>query len=215
MNNAYRFSGRTRYGITLIASLFLLATGQMKGAEIVVTVTGEVVGGAGDFLHIFGKERNLAGKPVTVVFTFDDTKGKPIPLAGCQGSATGIIGDGENSPGTAVLTINGKSFEFGTHKGRHSETWREISSGCSTSRIIFHVEDSVGRGKSMIQVNIHPADRGRSLTQNPDWRAPMSATSIEQDDRLGGFDIQGPEMSGDGGIFNVKSITIAPKQASR
>ncbi len=215
MNNAYRFSGRTRYGIMLIVSLFLLAIGQMKGAEIVVTVTGEVVGGAGDFLHIFGKERNLAGKPVTVVFTFDDTKGEPIPLAGCPGSATGTIGNGKNSPGTAVLTINGKSFEFGLHKHTHSETWREISSGCSTSRIIFHVEDDPGRAMSMIEVNIHPADRRRSLTQNPDWRDPVSATSIEQDDRLSAFSIQGPEMSSDGGIFNVKSLTIVRKQASR
>src|ERR1039458_5711690 len=113
MNTTYISSGRTRHlptGMPIV--LFLLAIGQMKAAEIVVTVTGDIFGGTGDALYLFGKVRNLAGRPFTVVFTFDDTKGKPIPLAGCQGSATGIIGDGANSPGTAVLTIDGKSFTF-------------------------------------------------------------------------------------------------------
>jgi hypothetical protein len=191
--------------------LFVLAIGQMEGAEVVVTVTGDIVGGSGDYLHLFGKVLNLAGTPFTLVFTFDDTKGKPIPLAGCKGTASGVKGVGADSPGIAVLTIAGKSFTFGTRKSSESETWREISSECSSSKIGFEVDDGVN-SRTVININIHPADNRKSFTQNSDWRSAVTSTAMATDS-LSGFSIEGPGMSGDGGIFYVKSITISgPKK---
>src|ERR1022692_2771209 len=82
MNTTYRhvFSGRRMNpGIAVLATiLFFLAQLTVRCAEIVVTVTGEVDGGTGDFLHIFGTKRNINGTPFTAVFTFDDAKGKPL-----------------------------------------------------------------------------------------------------------------------------------------
>jgi hypothetical protein len=219
MNAAYWqvFFGRMRRGMTLITIILsLLAIAQMKGAEIVVTVTGDVVGGSGDLLHIFGTVRNLIGKPFTLVFTFDDSKGTRTPLAGCEGSASGVEGNGVNSPGKAVLTIGDKSFTFGTKKYSHSGTWREIASGCSQSHIVFEVEDTGNSfwNITMIDVNIHPADKGRSFTQNPDWRAQFATSAIDSDS-MSGFAIAGPGGSGDGGIFSVKSIEISGPQKAR
>ncbi len=113
MNTTYRhvFSGRRMNpGIAVLATiLFFLAQLTVRCAEIVVTVTGEVDGGTGDFLHIFGTKRNINGTPFTAVFTFDDAKGKPLSPYQCDGSATGAEGSGADSPGTAVLTMGGKS----------------------------------------------------------------------------------------------------------
>ena len=98
MNTTYRhvFSGRRMNpGIAVLATiLFFLAQLTVRCAEIVVTVTGEVDGGTGDFLHIFGTKRNINGTPFTAVFTFDGAKGKPLSPYQCDGSATGAEGRG-------------------------------------------------------------------------------------------------------------------------
>jgi hypothetical protein len=211
ITHSHIFSGRLRHGATLITIiLFLLATGRVKGAEIVVTATGVIMGGTGDALHLFGNVRNLNGQPFTVVFTYDDTKGKRTPLAGCEGTATGVEGDGADSPGKAVLTIAGKSYTFGTKKYSHSGTWREIASFCSQSHIVFEVDDTGNNSwnSTVIEVNIHPADKGRPFTQNPDWRSPLATSAIDFDG-MSGFAIAGPGMSGSGGRFTVKSVTIS------
>jgi hypothetical protein len=208
--NATRVSihaGR-RPGITLITIiLLLLAIRQMKGAEVVVTVTGIVRGGSGDMLHIFGTKRDMTGEPFTVVFTFDDTKGKPIKITQCLGTASGVEGDGEDSPGTAVLTIAGKSYTFGTTKHRHSGTWREITTGCAHSHIVFQVDDNTDKYNVNIELNIRPAAGARSFTQDTDWRHPLSF-SLDNYDNMSGFAIGLNAAYGDGGMFDAKTVTI-------
>ena len=208
MNTTHYFTGRWRYGLTFIIILFLLALHrQTNGTKTIVTVTGVINGGSGDMLHIFGRERNFMGKPFTVVFTFDNTKGTPTPLSGCEGSATGVEGIGANSPGTAVLTIAGKSFTFGTQKYSHSGTWREIASGCSESHLVFEADDDTARHNVMIEVNVHPPELRGSFSQNPDWRAPLSIPEVNLDS-MSGFAIDHDSIYGDGGRFDIKSITI-------
>jgi hypothetical protein len=86
--------------------------GNFAFPAIIITVTGTVNGARDDF-RIFGTESGVPqGTPYTLVFRFDDTKGQPMP-APCPGSGSGITGGGQLSPGSAVLTINGKSYEFG------------------------------------------------------------------------------------------------------
>jgi hypothetical protein len=204
------FAGRRMSpGLALLATvLFFFVQRPVRCAEIVVTVTGIVDGGTGDFLRIFGPKRNLDGTPFTAVLTFDDSKGKPLSPYHCDGSATGAEGSGTDSPGTGILTIAGKSYAFGTHKDSHSAAWRSITSPCSRSQITFQVDDNVDRFNTILRVNLHTEDTRNSLTQNPDWRASLSSTAM-QSDLESGFAIQGPGQSGDGGIFVVKSITIS------
>jgi hypothetical protein len=202
-------------GIAFLAAIPLfLAVRPVRASEIVVTVTGIIEGGTGDFLHIFGAKRNINGTPFTAVFTFDDAKGKPLSPYQCDGSATGTEGSGADSPGTAVLTIAGKSYAFGTHKDSHSSAWRSITSRCSRSQITFQVDDNVNRLNTIINVNLHTENPAHSMTQNPDWRAALTSSAM-QDDNDSGFAIQGPGQSGDGGLFTVKSITISgPRKAT-
>jgi hypothetical protein len=90
-----------------------------RAADVTFTITGMVSSGS-DTTGVFGFPPNasLAGKSFTLVFTFDDTKGTQTVFDTDQGlpyastittnQATG------SSPGTAVLTIGGGSFSFGT-----------------------------------------------------------------------------------------------------
>jgi hypothetical protein len=188
----------------------------IKAADIVVTVTGTLVGG-GDSFPIFDVGRSLGGKPFTLVFTFDDAKGEKTPLASCAGSASGINGRGANSPGTAVLTVGTKSYTFGTRKDAHSAAWREINSFCSQSLISFEIVEGVEPANLGVNIRIHP-NPGKSLTQNPDWRAPVSITDMESFSNMdGGFFISRP---GDfyhqaKSAFSFKSLTITGPKGSR
>jgi hypothetical protein len=206
-----RIRAGRRPGMAITLLMLAAVLRPVKAAEIVITVTGDIVGGSGDMLHLFGAKDDIIGQPITIVFTFDDTKGKRTPIARCPGSATGIEGTGENSPGKAVVTIRGKSFTFGARKDSHSEVWREINSPCSNSQIAFEVDDNLNRGNTVISVKLYPADLEKSLTQNPDWRAPLSSSAMEQHNNRSGFAIQLPGDAGwrgDGATVSVKSITI-------
>jgi hypothetical protein len=203
--NAIRVSNRAARKLGMLTILMIVPA---HAADITMTITGTIQGGTGDFLHLFGKDRNLIGKPFKVVLTFDDTKGKPMKPECNNGS--GIKGDGEDSPGKAVLTIEGKSFEFGGKKNSHSWYWRQTRSGCSGSAFNIEVEDGTPPYNNQLGLRITPM-KGKSLTQNPDWKASMSCTEIDVDNQSG-FAIQGPGDSGDGGIFHITSVTVAGKK---
>src|ERR1700735_5015323 len=71
-----------------------------EGPEVVITVTGTVNGVRDDF-RIFSATRSVPkGTPYTLVFTFDDTKGQPMP-GPCLLSGSGITGGGQLSPAIA------------------------------------------------------------------------------------------------------------------
>ena len=114
-----------RLGITFIAILLLALPA--RSAQIIVTVTGTVLGG-GDSIGLFKLGKEWTGAPFTLVFTFDDTKGyrTSADRTSCPKTAYGIEGKGESSPGTAVITINGISHEFGKKPTAHSMASRSI-----------------------------------------------------------------------------------------
>jgi hypothetical protein len=219
--NAIRVPKRAglRSGKTLTALFLLLMTLRpAKGAEILITVTGVIYKGYDQF-HMFGVGKvqggtdslDLKGEPFTLVFTFDDAKGKPELPNLCKDSGTGITGRFATSPGKAVLTIGTGSFTFGTLKESISSAWRSILGPCSTSSITAEVHDGEGfdNGKSIINVSLFPAKPMTSLTQKPDWRSPLSVT--ENLNNSGGFFIskRGDFRHEAKADFDVKSVTVS------
>ncbi len=170
-------------GMALAMMSLLSVLCPLKAAEITVTIAGTLEGG-GDSFPIFDVGKNLDGKPFMLVYTFDDAKGVQSPIAGCKGSASGINGDGVNSPGTAVLTVGTKSYVFGRDKNVHSAIWREIASPCSQSQITIEIHEGKEPFVNGVSVHIRPIQgrpsfRPPSLTQNPDWRAPLNTQELE------------------------------------
>jgi len=207
-----------RPGMTLIATtMLLLSLRPAHGAEMVATITGVLQTGYDQF-HLFGgapikgsDKRDLAGMPFTLVLTFDDARGQSTSPPGfCPNSGSGITGEGASSPGIATLTIGGGTVVVGTRKDSHSAAWRSIDVLCSQSQISFEVhEGNLGwaNGKNMVNVTMMPAKGTRSLTQNPDWRAPVATTSM---DNNGGFFLsrQGDFRHESRGVFDVKKLVV-------
>lgn len=178
--NATRVSNRAgrRLGMTITAILALmLGLRPIEAAEITATVTGTLNGG-GDMLGVFGLRRGMPkGTPYVIVFTFDDTKGMPMK-GRCPGGLTGIVGGGKTSPGKAVLTINGKSYEFGNRPDARSQMWRSIETPCSHSSFGMSVQEGHWSQPSGVNVLITPDYGGKSLTQDKNWRDPISLSNF-------------------------------------
>lgn len=203
--------------------ILLAALRPMSAADIVVTLTGVIAGGYDQFplFDVGAKLRgnagwDLKGQPFTLVYTFDDTKGKPTPPVNCPGAASGIKGDFDSSPGIVALTIGQKSFTFGTRKDSHSGIWREINSSCSQSVMGLEVMEGGGwsNGNNIFNIRVMPVQGGRSLTQNPDWRAPLSVSNPDNSgvfviSRRGDF---GHEVKGS---LDVKQLTVTQQKAGR
>ena len=176
---------------TLLTLLLLLGLRPMKGGEIIATVTGIITNGGDSYAYFvqtpptnYKGFRELKGLLFKVVFTFDDAKGRPVD-PGCGNAASGIAGDFANSPGTAVLTINGKSREWGKAKNTHSFARRSIAGSCLGSKISFEINDGDGYNPNIINIYLVPHPPAHSLTQTLDWRAPLTITGM--DDAASGF----------------------------
>src|ERR1035438_3258813 len=158
-------SAGLRLGMILTAMLLMVSCLPANGSEAVITVTGTLSGGRDDY-GIFGMGRSMPkGTPYTIVFTFDGTKGKGMP-AGCPGSGSRIVGGGQASPGTAVLTINGKSYEFGHKPDARSKTWRSIATLCSDSEIGVAVEEGPHSLTSGVNIKIRRSEEHTSELQS-------------------------------------------------
>lgn len=200
-------SAARKLGYLLIGTFLLLVMFRpAKGAQITITVTGTLNGGR-DQLGIFGGGVMPAGTPYTLVYTFDDSKGQPMK-PGCTGS--GITGGNEASPGTAVLTIREKSYTFGTGKQPFSKAWRTTQSPCSGSEIAMDIAQ--GQFPSFSSVSIRVAPQGsKSLTQDTDWRAPVSVTGVYARNTYNLFSIMKPgnNVASTMSYLSVTSITIS------
>jgi hypothetical protein len=153
-------------------------------AQVVITITGAVAS-AHDISGVFGPPNgDLTGNTFTLVFTFDDTQGTPT-TASCGGMPyqTGITSTPTSSPGTATLTIGGKSFTFGVLNAgfeANSEVYRSYASNpsCSANSLIYlSAGDGYYLNGSGINGHVEPAD-GTILTSNPNWEAPFSDSNL-------------------------------------
>lgn len=212
--NATRVSASVgrRPGI-LLTIFLLLAMLPLRAAEITATITGVLEGGW-DHLGIFATgadAKNMAGRPFTLVFTFDDTKGTP-QHGQCNGAAgSGVEGGGPDSPGKAVLTIGSASYTFGENGGS-SGAWREVPGACSSTSLIgFYVNGATAHFDFAPEVDVKmmPGKGSNSLTRNPDWRAPLSTTAVDNQTscfvitRHGGGDAKG--------CFDIKKLEITKR----
>ncbi|HEX3747689.1 MAG TPA: hypothetical protein VHW09_27325 [Bryobacteraceae bacterium] len=169
--------------MTLIAIL-LTGCSMGKSGETTITVTGTLNGG-NDPLAIFGGGVLPAGTPYTLVFTFDDTKGQDTD-PGCSGS--GIGGTHEESPGTATLTINGKSYDFGQSPDATSKAWRKTGDACS------EIGMEIGEGRfpffSTVSIRVSPPQGTATLTSDSDWRSRLSVDDVYARNTYNSFVIQ-------------------------
>ena len=201
-------SAGLRLGMILTAMLLMVSCLPANGSEAVITVTGTLSGGRDDY-GIFGMGRSMPkGTPYTIVFTFDGTKGKAMP-AGCPGSGSRIVGGGQASPGTAVITINGKSYEFGHKPDARSRTWRSIATLCSDSEIGIALEEGPHSLTSGVNIKIRPNQGQRSLTQNGDWRGALSLSDFEARNGDNAFAIRRNYSSETMSYLAVDSVTVS------
>lgn len=206
-----------RPGITITFILLLFTMFRSaKASEVIATITGVLSGGY-DRFPMFGvgtKYRDshvwdISKQPFTLVFTFDDSKGRKTHGSCDPKAASGVEGGGTQSPGKAVLTIAGVSYTF--PGAGSSGAWREVPTACSSdSAIYFHVSEMKAFFDFApgVDVKIVPAPGKRSITDNPDWEAPLSITAI--DNQTSCFYISRPNDNGHEakGCFDVKKLEI-------
>jgi hypothetical protein len=201
-------SAGLRLGIAL-TSIFFSALPALK-AETTITITGTVNGGR-DMFGIFAMPGNVIpkGTPYTLVFTFNEAKGLPFGGGPCSTSGSGTVGNGPNSPAVAVLTINGKSYEFGHRPDARSRTWRSIGSSCSNSEIGISVQE--GREPLMTGVNIKITSKpGKALTGNKDWRSDIDLSDFDASNGDNAFVIRRPGNFGQETMsyLSVDKVTV-------
>jgi hypothetical protein len=198
----------------LFTALLLLLTACTpdQGAETTITVAGTLNGGH-DYLGIFGMGQNMnAGTPYTLVFTIDDSKGGAINQR-CPIGGSGISGFGQNNPVTAVLTINRKSYEFGRRPDVRSSAWRTVASACSDSEIGMRITEGRAPLEMGISIRINPHPGSRSLTQETDWRKPLSLSNFYARNTFNEFGIRQPgnNIGGTSSYLSVSSVTVSRK----
>jgi len=202
-------SAGMRLGMVLTAMLLMVMCFRpASGSDVVITVKGTLNGGRDNY-GIFGMGKNMPkGTPYTLVFTFDEAKGRPMPAA-CPNSGSRIVGIGQGSPGTAVITINGKSFEFGHKPDARSRAWRSIVTVCSESEIGMAVEEGHYSLATGVNIRINPNLGSRSLTQDRDWRSPVALSNFHARNDDNAFAIRrnyyGETMS----YLSVDSVTVS------
>ena len=179
--NARSVSGRGGFVVIAVVAFLIIAMkscgAAAGGPEVVITVTGTVSGAKDDF-HLFGTGKGVpAGTPFKLVFTFDRTNGRPYADR-CSGVSR-IVGSGKNSPGIAEMTINGKSFVFGTRPDARSKAWRSIETSCSDSEIGIVVQEGPYPLESGVNIEIHPNQGRGSLTQDKNWSGSLSLSDFD------------------------------------
>ena len=207
--------GRKPGMVLTIAVLLLAMVRPARAKEVVITITGVLDGGYDQF-HMFNVGTKLRGnggwdikgQPFTLVFIFDDSKGKPIS-GRCPNSGTGVEGGGPSSPGKAVLTVAGVSYTFDNKRGS-SGVWREITGQCGTSSFMAHVNEATAffDFAPSVDVKILPGNGSRTLSQNPDWRTPISVTNVDNQTSCFFISRPGDHSHEAKGCFDIRKLEI-------
>src|ERR1700683_2543638 len=130
------------YSKTITTLLAVIITANAHAAEVIYTVRG-VINDGQDYLAIFGLGKAMPkGTPFMLVFTFEDSKGLPTKVR-CANAGSGILGNNQQSPAIAILTIANTSYVFGRKPEAASSAWRGAGA-CDGAEIAASVSD--GRG---------------------------------------------------------------------
>ena len=191
-----------KHGITIMLVLLSLVTMQAgRAAEINYTITGVLTGGW-DQLGIFatGKEaQNMGGKPFTLVFTFDDAKGR----AHAENRSSSLSGEGPSSGARAVLTIGTGSFTFG---GDKFSSWSVYRSPGLLSAYVNEKKGSYFNDSPGVDVRIMPA---QGTHFGADWKGPLSTTTVDNQTScffINRHDAPNREVKG---CFDVKKVEVS------
>jgi hypothetical protein len=151
---------------------------------VTVTVTGTVASGR-DNAGIFGRPgADLAGKPFTVTYTFDDKKGaQQLPDCGksaaCYSEINSLGAESPldtSSPGTAVVQIEGHTAPtIGTAAdGSAGTELRKTIFGCCNYPMTYQMGFDVHDTRGYVRVGVRNTTSGPPATTNPDWRSAFS-----------------------------------------
>lgn len=157
---------------------------QRPSRIVTVTITGTVASGR-DNAGIFGRPgADLAGKPFTVVYTFDDKKGaQQLPDCGkapvCYSEINSLGAESPldtSSPGTAVLRIDGRAAPtFGNAAdGSAGTELRKTIFGCCNYPMTYQMGFDVHDSRGYVRVGVRNTTSGPPATTNPDWRSAFS-----------------------------------------
>jgi hypothetical protein len=199
----------------IISTLILsLAASHAIAGNIYITAKGTVRGE--DYLHFFiagflWPETIIPkGTPFQLIFTFDDAKGEPITTR-CANSGSGVTGVGEHSPGTASIMIDDASYAFGRKDNAQSRIWKGVPSSCGNGGgIVIDVSEGRKPAMSTISLRIHPAQGSARLTQDADWRSPVSLSRFSAPEDENTFVITRPGNYGlmTRGFLKVESVIV-------
>jgi hypothetical protein len=189
-------AARTRITCLMAIGAAVLCTPlRARGATVIATITGTVTSGkdyTGVFVALGG---NLAGYSYTLVYTMNDTEGVPIYGTWPADCDNGLQSSGLNTPvPQAVLTINGKSYTFGTHTPSSVSSW--VYSGNATvpqTTLAFALRDffdgSTGIGGpygTQATEEISGSVNLDSLYSCRDWESPFNYT-LQPEDLSGSY----------------------------
>ncbi len=194
--------------------MMLILAVAAQAAEVTITITGTLESGYDRFSFFHGvKDKNgwnMRGEPFTLVFTFDDAKGTASPtISRCASWMSGRDGMGDQSPGKAVLTINGVSYTFGEGPAfRKSGVWREVTGPCSpgSMSIFVSAENQIMSFAPKVSVRLVPLPGKKSPWQSGDWRSPLESTEVTN--QSSSFSINRNGIAADGD-FTVKKVVVA------
>ena len=196
-----------------VAAVILLLAPRLKAGEVIFTITGTLYGGS-DSGNFFGLGRRLPeGTPFTAVATFDDTKAHVFPNEVCPGSESSIRGGSLSnsqvvypSAGTVVVTINGRSMEFGKTPTAGSQVSRYFHCWCNgmPSKISILIMNGVwmGMGPSPyaeFAITVEVPDMSKGTT----WSTPGTFTKVRGTASMNMFSGRGA-----GSSLNVESIVV-------
>lgn len=144
-------------------------------SEVAITVTGSVLLGT-DTSGVFGfaPRTDLAGKPYTLTFTFDDSLG----TGSFSSDQSYIKNTSTSNPGTAVLQIGSGSFAFGTTQYSPLATSEAYKRVIGASSYYLEANDGNYGGEwNDIQGTVYPAT-GTLLATDPSWEAPFYNSNL-------------------------------------
>jgi RHS repeat-associated protein len=193
--------------LAILALLAMGFSGKVTSQIVTVTVTGTVEHGW-DQTGLFGVagnfDGNMDGLPFTAVYTFDSSKGvESVSINSSTGLPywSKISQSGTNSPdlspGTATLTINGRTVSIGTSPVfdpafYYVSSYSIRNTGTGISGANFDVLESNGKAISdKVTANLQIAIRNGSGTPVFDighyWYDPFSHTLVASDWYDGSF----------------------------
>lgn len=231
--SAFRHTGRLLFRRAKparagIASLMSIAAAALclpqasEAAQVIVTITGVVDGPNANYVASSGAlPVSLIGDNFKLIFTIDDLQGQQATqYYNNIVSGSSITSLPSSNPITAVLTVGGHSFSFGTLSGAG------ITSGASRSTgvvpygtVNFGVSETLKNGSSLVAddaVGIAPAHLNNPpFSPNYSWESPLSYTYASTPTGPNGeFAYDRIPTGGEaaGGFLTATSITVEGPQ---